>query len=899
MEKLGLNSENWPVLSRLLDEALELPPAAREEWLAGLPSCYDGVKPVLERLLARASGVLDGDFLGDLPPAGPDGNNPPPEAHAAGELVGPWRLVRFLAAGGMAEVWLAERAGPSAGLPVALKLPHPELRRFASAARLNREREILAVLDHPHIARLLDAGIAGGQPYLAIEYVEGAHLDDHCRERRLGVRERLDLVLQCAQALAHAHARLIVHRDLKPSNILVTAGGEVRLLDFGIAKALDGGEGRETRLTRVMGRALTPDYASPEQIAGLPVTVASDVYSLGVVLYELLAETRPYRTRRESQGALEDAILHSEPRPPSAVAAGRTQSRALRGDLDTVVLKALKKDPAERYSTIDAFAEDIRCFLQDRPVRAQPDRPLYRLSKFLRRNRLMVTAAGAAVAVLLACLALAVWQARVAVAERGHAEQVKSLVLSVLLDAHSYRAGRPLSALDLLRRAQARIDGLHGVAPATRVELSNLLGASLLSLQDTAAAETAVASAMRQSQYLPVNHPQSLRARMLREWVHIFRGRYAGVRAGIADLLRDMEAAPAVLPEDLAAAWRARSEAALGLGEFRDAIASASEALRVAEGRLGPNHNQAVLALVNLSLAYGSAGEQAPAMETAERAYHRALEAYAGNPSHPNVLKARIALARQRAAGGESAEAIDEVTRAIDDDSGLFGGETRAAGLDLRTLAQLQFEAGRLEDAQHSVERAIAILGRHFDHHSAGYAELLRQRGSIHLAARRYRDALHDFAAAAQTAATTLGAAHPYTLESRSNYALALARLGRTAEAAPELAAVLEAARAAGQPDYYPSHCAGVVQRLSGRYELGLQLQRQALRAAPPASRAPLLLRGVEREIGLNQVALRQSDNAARTLRSVAQWCRLPDWRETPDCREALAAAARVGVRLR
>ena len=213
----------------------------------------------------------------------------------------------------------------------------------------------------------------------------GRPIDEYCRDRQLDVRARLRLFAQVAAAVAYAHGKLIVHRDLKPSNILVTADGQVRLLDFGIAKLLEEDHAKETRLTELSGRALTPDYASPEQILGEPLTIASDVYSLGVILYELLSGTRPYKLKRDSRGALEDAIVQTDPAPPSAVV-DEQAGKALRGDLDTIVLKALKKRPEERYLTVHAFADDIDRYLDGRPVLARPDSARYRLGKFIARQ---------------------------------------------------------------------------------------------------------------------------------------------------------------------------------------------------------------------------------------------------------------------------------------------------------------------------------------------------------------------------------------------------------------------------------------------------------------------------------------------------------------------------------
>src|SRR6185436_14101596 len=327
--------------------------------------------------------------------------------HAPGDLVGPYRLVRELGAGGMGAVWLAERADGLIQRSIALKLPHLVTpRRAELAERMAREREILAALDHRNIAKLFDAGLtAEGQPYLALEYVEGVPIDQYVRgagdAAALPLEQRLRLFLQVAHAVAYAHGKLVVHRDLKPANILVTANGGVRLLDFGIAKLLDDGEARATQLTRLSGGAFTPEYASPEQILGEPLTVASDVYSLGVVLYELLTGTRPYRLKRDSLGALEEAILQAAPARPSEIAPPELR-KALRGDLDTIVPKALKKNPAQRYATVNAFAEDLACYLQDRPVQARPDSSTYVLRKFVARNRLAVGASAATLLVIVA-----------------------------------------------------------------------------------------------------------------------------------------------------------------------------------------------------------------------------------------------------------------------------------------------------------------------------------------------------------------------------------------------------------------------------------------------------------------------------------------------------------------
>jgi tRNA A-37 threonylcarbamoyl transferase component Bud32/tetratricopeptide (TPR) repeat protein len=628
--------ENWPLIDALLDQALDQPAEQRAAWVAQLPPGYTALKSDVEKLLARGQ---------------PD----------AVTQIGPWRLLQKIGEGGMASVWLAERSDGLLKRPVAVKLPHGGWQRGIHAERLKREREVLARLDHPNIARLLDAGIgADGQPYLALEYVDGAPIDDYCRAHGLGTEARLRLFLEVTGAISAAHRMLVIHRDLKPSNILVTAAGEVRVLDFGIAKLLDGSESQDTELTRWLGRALTFDYASPEQISGDPLTVATDVYSLGVVLYELITGSRP---------------------------AGRP---GLRGDLGTVLNKALKQNPAERYGSVEVFAEDVRRFLENRPVLARPDSVWYRTSKFVRRHSVGVAATAVVAATVLAGTAGMAWQTQIALEQKRQAEEMKESLVALLFDAHAYRGtGKPLSALDLLRQMQQRVSRLK-VAPPARVEVLNYLGASLLSLQDTAGAESVLSQAVADAGALDAAHPQRSRARLLRNWVRLFREQFTEAMGDIEDLVAAMRSNPTTFPEDLAAGLRLRSALLRERGDAGAAELPAQEALAIASKRLGPHHNQTVLALVELSAAYNANGRAEAALATAELACRRALEAYGGSRTHPNVLKARVARAEALAASGQLPLAIRETEQAIKNAEVLFGRDSRMAELYRRTLAGMR-----------------------------------------------------------------------------------------------------------------------------------------------------------------------------------------------------------------
>ncbi len=412
---------DWARLRALLDEALALPPEARRPWLEGLAPEHLVWRERLRSLLGHSEG---GAALLDTRPRAETADFAAPPGGAMPAAVGPYRLLRELGHGGMARVWLAERTDMLQQRQVALKLPYRDAggwRDAALAGRLAREREILATLEHPHIARLYDAGVAAdGQPWLALEFVAGERID--IRATTLPVPQRLRLFVQAVRAVAHAHAQLVVHRDIKPANMLVTASGELKLLDFGIAKLLDQGVAEATELTQQAGRAFTPQYASPEQIRGEALGTGTDIFSLGVVLYELLAGQRPFGAAGANRAQLEDAVLHQEPRRPSEVASAST-ARALRGDLDTIVLKALKKAPRERYATADALANDIERHLAHQPVLAQPDSLGYRLRRFLQRNRLPVAAASVVVLALTGGAVVALWQAHEARLAQARAEE--------------------------------------------------------------------------------------------------------------------------------------------------------------------------------------------------------------------------------------------------------------------------------------------------------------------------------------------------------------------------------------------------------------------------------------------------------------------------------------------
>lgn len=423
-----------------------------------------------------------------------------------GMRIGAWRIERLLGRGGMGEVWLAARDdGAHSGRAAIKLLRHPRGDALAQE-RFLREGQILARLEHPHIARLLDAGERDdGQRYLVLEYVDGERIDDGCDRRQLAIAARLQLFIQVCAAVAYAHANLVVHRDLKPSNIFVDAQGNAKLLDFGVAKLLEDDE-PGVALTRASGVAITPEYAAPEQIENKPVTVATDVYALGNVLYVLLAGRKPFGDDLATPAQWARAIMETEPRRLSLSTAEtgadtqrRAQARAttpeqwrraLRGDLETIVAKALKKNPAERYASVQALAEDIRRYLDHQPILARDDGWLYRTRKFVRRHRVGVGASALLAVAVAAGVGGVAWQARIARREAEHAQRSQKFLVGVLEDLNPYssrHANRPNTA-DVIGSALARIDADFADAPETQIELRTTIGDVLFRLDDIARA---------------------------------------------------------------------------------------------------------------------------------------------------------------------------------------------------------------------------------------------------------------------------------------------------------------------------------------------------------------------------------------------------------------------------
>jgi serine/threonine protein kinase len=486
-------TELWERIEPILDTALELPP---DSWPAFLDSACGSdsrLRAAVERLLESAGNTttpVDGD-INAVAWAQPILLE---RELAAPSRIGPYVVDRVLGRGGMGSVYLATRDDSQFSRRVALKVMRNGLDQDRMLLRrFSEERQILATLEHPGVARLLEGGVTSeGHPWFAMEYVDGMPLNRYVEGHVLSLRDRLRLFLQIVDAVSYAHRNLIVHRDLKPSNILVTSDGTIKLLDFGIAKLLAPSVGGDAPITRTGFQPFTPEYASPEQVLGEPVTTSADVYALGVVLYELLTGKRPLNLARTNPADWARVVRETEPKAPSAVA---EDGRALRGDLDTIVLMALRREPSRRYASVDRLGDDVRRYLEERPVLARTDGGIYRTIKFLRRQR---AAVGLATLIALSLASFGVSaerhtrslqreSARTA-AQRDQASAVTH-TLWALLGQLTDSIGHPLSVSDVLDHAEPTIAQQHATQPNVRSAMQSALGQIYLNNGDPTRAE--------------------------------------------------------------------------------------------------------------------------------------------------------------------------------------------------------------------------------------------------------------------------------------------------------------------------------------------------------------------------------------------------------------------------
>ncbi|HEY3242562.1 MAG TPA: serine/threonine-protein kinase [Phycisphaerae bacterium] len=750
-----------------------------------------------------------------------------------GQRIGPYRVMRRLASGGMGTVWLAERDDEQFIKSVAVKLIKRGMDTDDILQRFRTERQVLANLEHANIARLLDGGATDdGRPYLIMEYVDGLPIDRFCDERRFAIRDRLHLFRQVCSAIQYAHQNLVVHRDLKPSNILITANGTPKLLDFGIAKLLRAGDGQVTTQNAGL-RALTPEYASPEQVRGEPVTTATDIYSLGVLLYRLLTGRPPYDVGTGSWPEYQRAICDTEPRKPStAVLRARATvekpparqaprpsdqeaarlGRVLAGDLDTILLTALRKEPQRRYASVEQFAEDIRRHLEDLPVIARPDTRRYRAGKFIRRNRTSVVIATTLLVLILAfgitsatlawrlaaqqralAQALALQQeareaADVNAAEaRQQAERHKTvadLLQETIASAHSASdGGEAASARQMLDHAAQRLDGGElSAQPEVEVAMRLTVGQAYWNLGDDARAADQIARGLLQSLQV-FGHDHETTATLL-----IYKGQLAQRAERPADAEAIYSEALAIA-ETLNGAERELAGRVLNLlgilyreqGRFADSEITLRRALAIRAELKGHDSHDVGITLRNLSYTLAKLQRFEEAHETIQAAVG-VLERVDGPDSVPAIYAAGY-IPRIYALQKRSDEAVAGTRELVARLEQVAGADSFSVATMNDRLATLLHSLGRDEEALTAATGSLNILRERFAQSHFQIAAELQLCGEIDAALGRHSEAEAVLREALQMF-QSFGDAHPARVSGTAkSLARALRALGRADEA--------------------------------------------------------------------------------------------------------------------
>ena len=738
-----IDTRRWQRASRLLDQALDLPHNQLDTWLGELRVSDSAAAADVEALLLEHRLVNDEGFL--------DSGMPSIDVPLAGVTLGGYTLISPIDQGGMGSVWLAERSDGRYEGRAAVKLLNASLLGREGEGRFRREGTVLAKLTHPHIARLVDAGVSrAGQPYLVLEYVDGQHIDRYCDDQRLGVEERIRLFLDVQAAVAHAHANLIVHRDLKPSNVLVAPGGQVKLLDFGIAKLL-GDDEAMSMLTREGGVALTPKYAAPEQVTGGAITTATDVYTLGVLLFELLTGQHPTglgagspiefvkaitvgKTVRLSAAALGEDAGNAAQRAEQRATTPDRLHRLLRGDLETIVAKALKSNPAERYASVAEFSEDLRRYLDHQPITARPDSLRYRAAKFAQRHWRPLAAGVATMAVLVAVVVFYTMRLQAerdrARYEADRATRISALLTDLLRGADPYRTPDKTepTVQSLLDRGVASATTELADRPDLQTEMFALIGRTyermgrfdkaLPLLQQAVAtgrralgsADARLASSINNLGVLHRKLGQPAQAEpLLREAVAMRRQVLGPRHADVAITLVEL------------------SRALVDQGQALEAESASREALAIRKEVFGDNHRETATSKSDLGQLLQRRGDLAGAEILLRENLATVLHVL--GPDHPNTGASMGNMANLLIAQGDhgAAEALARQGLAID--RRVFGADHEESAASLSTLGLAVELQGRLDEAERMFGECVRIAR---DRLPAGHPRLASYE--VHLA---------------------------------------------------------------------------------------------------------------------------------------------------------------------
>ena len=757
----------------LFREMADLPPAARESFFAARNITAE-LRAEVESLLAFDS--KEDHFvtfhLGQAAEAAVQADEESLDVSLAGQIVGSYTLVSPIGHGGMGSVWLARRSDGRFEGHAAVKFLNAALVGQAGGERFRREGSVLARFAHPHIARLVDAGVSPfGQPYLVLEHVEGEPIDRYCDRHSLGTEARIRLFLDVLDAVAHAHSNLIVHRDIKPSNVLVTPDGRVKLLDFGIAKLLEDSEEpcESTALTREGGLALTPEFAAPEQVTGGAITTATDVYSSGVLVYLLLGGQRRAGSPAETMRAL--------------AAAEFPRLAAVRGDLATIVAKALRREPAERYVSAAAFAEDLRRYLDHKPIAARPDTLRYRTSKFLRRRWRAVTAVSAAA--LLIVLLTGIYTVRLA-AERNHARleaekatKVSNLLTSLLTASDPYvtHEVREPTVRGLLDAGATRVHTELAGQPELQAQMLTVMGRVYERLGASNKAQALLEEALALNRRGPANE-------------------------ALAQTLNDL----GVLHKNK--------------GEFPAAVPLLEEALAIRRKLLGTDNKDFAVTVSELGRAYTNQGDTERAEPLLEEALRIRRKIFGENDTETATTENDLALVLR--VKGKLPEASALLQQSLAVHRKVFGEEHASVASVMNNLGTVRADMGDLAGAESLFSQSLTIRRSVLDPKHPEVGRALNKLANVWRQQGRYAEAAAMLREAIEIVRPSLGEQNPVTAECMANLARVYLAQGQPAAAEPLARRSVEIRRRVLRPGNWQTASAesllGAVEAAMGRY---------------------------------------------------------------------------------
>ena len=790
-------------------------------------------------------------------------------------MIGPYRVERLIGSGGMGMVYLARRDDDQFDQQVAIKLGRHRLIDPQTELRLKSERQILADLDHPNIAKLFDGGTTPeGVPYLVMEYIDGIRLDDYCDQHRLSISDRLRLFQTICAAVHYAHQNLIVHRDIKPSNILVTDEGVPKLLDFGIAKLVDTQGAATAGLTREGAVVLTPENAAPEQILGKGVTTATDTYALGLLLFYLLAGIRPLSLEDTAPHEFARLVCQATPAKPStklgdagaagtSIAADRGTTherlqRALRGDLDTIVLKAIRKEPERRYRSVSALADDIGLYLRSMPIAARSDSWRYRTGKFLRRHYAPVAASVAAIATLIGFLVVLSLQNQTIIEERDRAQAVSAFLEDIFQRPDPAQArGASVTAKEILDAGAARIRTDLDTSPEIRSTLMGTIGRVYFELGEfqpsvavleealalrreefgadsllTAAAQNDLAETLIQlAEYARAGELleaalATYRAQLPEISPEIGNNLYnlaeLKLKIGSIDEAEDLAEQGSRIFESLGAGWETQLAETLSVRarilQRRDDLDAAEplirECIRLVSTTQGDDHPHLAVYLQGLGVLQYQRGDYDAAAATLAEAIETSRRVLGGHDLLAATLRDRGSVL-QAQGDYDGAEALMREALAIDIDS--RGLVHPRVGLDMTILGRLLHDKGDLGGAENILSRAVDVFDEVYEGDHQYTASALTELGAVLNSSGRSEEALVLLDRAVQIRSTEYSSSEQLYAATETEFADALVRLGRLAEAAPMLENSMQVF--AGIPGRRQQRATAASERLSAALE--------------------------------------------------------------------------------